>query len=454
MRIKQRNSIIGFGTLSSLILVGWNSDEINKTAKNPNVIIILTDDQGYGDLSCQGSPSIKTPNIDMLAAEGVRMTCFYSAGCVCAPSRRGLMTGRYAARIASDGHEKQGVMLGEEITLAEMFKKKNYATACIGKWHLGMRTGSNPNDQGFDYFYGTSSSNDHFSQNGFKHTYEGYKNATNNSFKLPLYQQNDTIEIPVKQELFTQRYTKEAIKWIEGHQNSPFFLYIAHNMPHVPLIDSENIKKKSYAGTYGDKIEEIDWSVGEIIKALEKYNLDKNTLIVYSSDNGPWRIYHELGGSPGPFRNGKGTSWEGAFRVPGIFWWPGQIKPSIVTEPASSLDFFATFSALLGIPLPMDRKYDSENLLPMLLLGKKSPRETFFYFSEQNNELWAVRKGEYKLQVETVDEHRGAPVKHDPALLFNLAIDPGETYDIASGNPMVVKELLNQFEDMTRDLKK
>jgi len=443
-------SIFGAGTICSFMAC----NSLTERDSPPNVILILTDDQGYGDLSCQGSPTILTPNIDKLASEGVRMTCFYSAGTVSAPSRRGLMTGRYAARIASDGHEEQGAMSGEEITLAEIFKKKNYSTACLGKWHMGMRKGSHPNDQGFDYFYGTSSSNDHFPQNGFKYTYEGFKNATNDNFNVPLYQQNDTIEIPVKQELFTQRYTEEAIKWIKGHKTNPFFLYIAHNMPHVPLIYSDQIKGSSYAGLYGDKIEEIDWSVGEIIHTLERCNLDKNTLIVYSSDNGPWRIYHELGGSQGPFRNGKGTSWEGAFRVPGIFWWPGQIKPSIVAEPVSSLDFFATFSALLKIPLPSDRSYDSENLLPLLMAGQKSPRETFFYFAERNNELWAVRKGVYKLHVTTVDVHRGTPVLNDPPLLFNLANDPAETYNITGENPAIVRELLNQFEEMNYDLKK
>lgn len=463
--MKEIYHILCVSMVSCLTFYGCQDNPEQTVNNHPNVIIILADDQGYGDLSCQGSPTIHTPNIDKLALEGMRMTCFYSAGTVCAPSRRGLMTGRFAARIDAEGNEIRGKRLpdgefvrggmsGEEITLAELFKSKGYATACLGKWHLGMRTGSHPNDQGFDYFYGTSSSNDHFSQNGFRYTYEGFKNATNDHFNLPLYRQRDTVEIPANQALFTQRYTKEAMDWIGEHAKDPFFLYLAYNMPHVPIFASDDFSGRSYAGLFGDVIEEIDWSVGEIRNTLETHGLDKNTIIVYSSDNGPWRIYHELGGSQGPFRNGKGTSWEGAFRVPGIFWWPKHIEPAIVSKPVSSLDFFATFSALLEEPLPGDRVYDSEDLLPMLLEGRESPRNTFFYFSERNNELWATRKGEFKLHRKTVDVHRGDPVIEDPPLLFNLANDPAETHNIANDNPDMVKELSIQIDQMNRNLEK
>jgi len=446
-----------------LLITGCREKPPTEAPAKPNVVILLTDDQGYGDLSCQGSPTILTPNVDKLASEGVRMTCFYSAGTVCAPSRRGLMTGRYAARIKAEGHEiertvlpdgkvQPGGMSGEEITLAELFKSRAYATACLGKWHLGMGEGSHPNEQGFDYFYGTSSSNDHFPQNGFRYNYEGFKQATNEHFNLPLYRQSDTLEIPAKQELFTKRYTAEAIRWIGDHAHEPFFLYLAYNMPHVPTFPSEAFAGKSYAGQFGDVIEEIDWSVGEIRRALETHGLDQNTIVVYSSDNGPWRIYHELGGSQGPFRNGKGTSWEGAFRVPGIFWWPGHFEPAIVPEPVSSLDLFATFSAMLDEPLPDDRLYDSHNLLPMLLEGKKNPGSSFYYFSERNHELWAVRQGIYKLHVKTVDYHRGPVQTEEPPLLFNLANDPAETHNVADEFPDIARALLDQIEAMNRQL--
>ena len=417
----------------------------------PNIILILVDDQGYGDLSCQGSPTIYTPNVDKLASEGLRATSFYAAGPVCAPSRRGLLTGRYAARIEADGNEIDRNMLGAEITLGELFKEHGYSTSVIGKWHLGMKEGSHPNDQGFDYFYGTSSSNDHFASEGFQYSYQGFKNATNESFRLPLYEQNDTLEIPAKQELFTQRYTKKALEIIERSEK-PFFLYLAYNMPHVPIFASEAFRDKSYAGKFGDVIEEIDWSVGQIMASLEKNNLDENTLIIYTSDNGPWRIYRELGGSAGPFRNGKGTSWEGAFRVPGIFWWPTKIKPSVYQRPISSLDFYHTFTHLLGDSLANDRTYDSKNLLPLLLAEKGKPRNSFAYFSEKGNELWAYREEDYKIHVKTVTAHREPPVKHDPPLLFDLRNDPGEHTDIASEHPELVEKLLKKYNEMKAEL--
>lgn len=424
--------------------------------EKPNVILINTDDQGYGDLSVNGSPTIKTPNIDKLAKEGMRLTSFYAAGPVCIPSRRGLMTGRYSTRIVMEGNEtEKGDMSAKEITLAELFKANGYATAILGKWHLGMAKGSHPLDQGFDYFYGTPSSNDHFSQNGFKYTYDWFKKAKSKHFNVPLYQQHDTVEIPAQQQLYTQRYTQEAIRWIQEHKTKPFFLYLAHNMPHVPVFASPEFTGKSYGGKYGDVIEELDWSVGQIRKTLHENDLDKSTLIIYTSDNGPWEIYHELGGSPGPFRNGKGTGWEGAFRVPAIFWWPEKISPSIMMEPASQLDLFATFSALLNDSLSTDRNYDSMNLLPTLLNEKSSPRKLFAYYifieGVKTNELWAVRKGNYKLHVKTVDEHRGIPVIHDPPLLFDLTNDPGETNNIAGDHPEKVSELLLLFEKMKKE---
>lgn len=429
--------------------------------KHVNVVLFLADDLGYGDLSCQDKGLISTPNIDNLAAEGMRFTNFYAAGTVCAPSRRGLLTGRYAARIFADGNELPGKNMScEEITLAELFKGHGYKTACIGKWHLGMAKGSHPNDQGFDYFFGTSSSNDHFPRYDFKRRKDGFKdetalkNSKNEDFIVPLYHQRDTFEIPANQELFTQRYTNEAIKWITTNKNNPFFLYVAYNMPHVPLFPSDSFKGKSGTGIYGDVIEEIDWSVGEIIKSLKRNNLDKNTLVIFTSDNGPWKIYEELGGSSGPFRNGKGTCWEGAFRVPGIFWWPGVVLPSVCSEFVTQLDFFATFSALLDEPLPHDRIYDSKNILPLLKEIQRTPRENFYYFAEKNHELWAIRNGHYKLHIKTTEKHGEMPIDHVPPLLYNLLSDPGETKDIGSENPEIVKELLEKIQIITNELKK
>lgn len=431
----------------------------NENNKHFNVIIFLADDLGYGDLSCQGNVLISTPNIDKLAAEGIRFTNFYSAGTVCAPSRRGLLTGRYAARIHSDGNELPGNNLSsKEITLAELFKNRGYKTACIGKWHLGMALGSHPNDQGFDYFYGTSSSNDHFPRKDFKRRQDGFKDETalKNSkiedFNIPIYQQRDTFEIPAEQELLTRRYKNEAVKWINANKDNPFFLYVAYNMPHVPIFPSDSFKGKSKRGIYGDVIEEIDWSVGEIIATLKKNGLDKNTLVIFTSDNGPWKIYKELGGSSGPFRNGKGTCWEGSFRVPGVFWWPGAVHPGICNETVSQLDFFATFSALLDEPLSDDRVYDSKNILPLLKGMQEPPREDFYYFAEKNNELWAIRNGPYKLHVKTVEKHGATPIIQNPPLLFNLQTDPGEKKDIGSDNPKIIKVLLEKIQNINKEL--
>ncbi len=432
----------------------------NENINHFNVIIFLADDLGYGDLSCQGHDLISTPNIDNLASEGMRFTNFYAAGTVCAPSRRGLLTGRYAARIFADENELPGKnMSGEEITLAELFRNHEYNTACIGKWHLGMAKGSHPNDQGFDYFYGTSSSNDHFPRYDFKRRQDGFKdetalkNSKNEDFNVPLYQQRDTLEIPAIQELFTKRYTNEAVNWIKTNRDNPFFLYVAYNMPHVPVFPSGSFKGRSKKGMYGDVIEEIDWSVGEIIESLKNNNLDKNTLLIFTSDNGPWKIYEELGGSSGPYRNGKGTCWEGAFRVPGIFWWPGVIKSSVCHEFASQLDFFRTFSDLLDEPLPIDRVYDSQNILPLLKGIQGTQRENFYYFAEKNHELWAIRNGHYKLHIKTIEKHGDMPTEHIPPLLFDLQADPGEKREIGNDNPKVVEELLEMIQNINKELK-
>ena len=252
--------------------------------------------------------------------------------------------------------------------------------------------------------------------------------------------------------MFTQRYTNEAVNWINTNEDDPFFLYVAFNMPHVPVFPSGSFKGKSRRGIYGDVIEEIDWSVGEIIVTLKNKNLDKNTLVIFTSDNGPWKIYEELGGSSGPFRNGKGTCWEGAFRVPGIFWWPEVIQPFVCDEYVSQLDFFATFSALLDEPLPTDRIYDSGNILPLLKSMRETPREYFCYFAEKDHKLWAIRNGSYKLHLKTTENHGDNPIDHDPPLLFNLLTDPGEKKDIGSDHPGIIKELLEKIHNINEEL--
>ncbi|MEE2778058.1 MAG: sulfatase-like hydrolase/transferase, partial [Acidobacteriota bacterium] len=295
----------------------------SQTEARPNVVIILTDDMGYGDLSSHGHPLIRTPNIDRLAAEGQRWTSFYASSPLCNPSRIALMTGRMPIRIHGDLN-RWGNLPESEITLGDMFGDAGYATAYIGKWGMSGRFadgGVHPNDAGFDYFYGVEDFNDGGRRPEVPHTYEGMKAASWEDFVFSLWRQKDEIESPTHQPTLTKRYTEESVGWMREQiaEERPFFLYLGHTMPHVPIFASPEFEGHSRAGLYGDVIEELDGSVGEVIAALGDAGVAEDTLVVFSSDNGPWLTYHDLGGSPGPFRDGKHSAWEGGFRVPGIF---------------------------------------------------------------------------------------------------------------------------------------
>ena len=414
----------------------------------PNVIIILADDLGYGDLSCQGHPLIRTPNIDRMAAQGQRWTSFYASHFACNPSRASLLTGRLHYRI-HQGNAVWANVPASELTMAELLKQKNYATACIGKWHLGMQDGQHPNDQGFDYFYGLAGSNDApiKKESGFSRTYENIKNASYEVFDIALYRQKESLEDTVQQHLLTQRYTEESIKWILENQDRSFLLYLPHSMPHVPIYASDRFRGHSQAGLYGDVIEELDWSVGEILRTLEKNGLDKNTLVVFTSDNGPWLTYYDLGGSPGPLRDGKLTAWEGGYRVPGIFWWPGKISPELRSDLAGNVDLMATVAKIAGISLPADRRFDSFDLSATLLEGVPAKRKEWFYYG--TNDLWAARLGNFKIHYfsresvgsETEGEWRGYGnnTLYEKPLLFDLSTDIGERYNVADRHPEMLK---------------
>jgi arylsulfatase A-like enzyme len=437
--------------ITFLILTGCKSEINNKDLGKTNFIIIIADDLGYGDLSCQGHPLIRTPNIDRLAMEGQRWTSFYASSCVCNPSRAALLTGRLAYRIHG-GKAAWGNVPAWENTIAEILKKKDYATACIGKWQLGMEEGEHPNDQGFDYFYGLEGSNDAPFRNetGFKRTLENIRNATFDVFDIALYRQKMIIEDTVHQDLLTQRYTEESVKWIRQHSDAPFFLYLAYNMPHVPIYPSPEFKGHSKAGIYGDVVEEIDWSVGEIVKALKEARLEKNTLVVFTSDNGPWLTYFDLGGSPGPLRDGKFTAWEGGFRVPGIFWWPGTISPAVIDDIGANADFMATVASLAGISLPDDRAYDSYDLSPTLLREEPSNRKEWYYYGIGPDELWAVRVGNYKLHFisrESIGTEemgwRGYSdnILYESPILFELNTDIRERFNVTDRHLEIVKSI-------------
>ena len=415
----------------------------------PNFIIIFTDDQGYGDLGCYGHPTIKTPNIDRMASEGQRWTNFYVAANVCTPSRASLLTGRYGIRngmYSASGTRRvlfpdsRGGLPTTEITIAKQLQRNGYQTACVGKWHLGHLNEYLPNNHGFDYYFGIPYSNDMDKNTQLDH-HKAASNPKVEYFNVPLVQDAKIIERPADQTTITKRYTEEVTRFIAEHKQRPFFIYLAHSMPHVPLFASEDFKGKSERGLYGDVIEEIDWSVGEILNTLRKEGLDKNTVVIFTSDNGPWSIFNENGGSAGPLFGAKGTSYEGGQRVPAIFWSPGRIKPGIISGIGSTLDIFPTLSKLAGVPLSNDRVYDGYDLSPVFDGNHASPRKEMIYYHD--NKIFAARKGDFKLYY-----YRNNPTGYPEKLeklpsyqLFNLQQDPSERFNIADKHASVITEI-------------
>jgi|SRR5579871_2963905 len=407
----------------------------SQAAKPPNVILILCDDLGFGDLHSYGS-SIPTPNLDVMAQEGVRFRQFYSASNVCSPSRAALLTGRYPTRVGVadvlEPTSTTGLSLSEK-TIANVLKGVGYNTMCVGKWHLGTAQGYLPTSRGFDSYYGIPYSND----------------------QLPsvLMQNTTVIESPVVLNTLTQRYTQQAINFINATKNSsPFFLYMAHTFPHIPLAASSNFAGKSQQGLYGDVIEEIDWSVGQVMQSLKENGIDDNTLVIFTSDNGPWFL-----GSPGPLRGRKGWSYEGGVREPFIARWPGKIPAAsasgrmspgrLSSSVATTLDILPTIAAVCGAPLP-SAPMDGVNIWPVL--SEQQPDVThdiFLYFDSWN--MQCARMGEWKLHVSRYNDFAFNP---DPPggrvnlplptpELYNLELDPDESFDVAASNPQIVAQI-------------
>jgi arylsulfatase A-like enzyme len=430
----------------------------------PNIVIILADDLGYGDLGSFGSPSNRTPRLDAMAAEGQKWTNFYVQP-VCSPSRAALLTGRLPLRSGMYGiaagtapkvlrdNAAQG-LAPEEITIAEVLKPRGYATAIVGKWHLGQLRQFLPMNQGFDYWFGLPYSHDMRMtaprDNGYQTA--AYYNPKPEFWDVPLMRNGDVIERPVDHTTLTKRYTEEAIKFINENRAHPFFLYLAHSLPHIPLARSSDFVGHSAGGVYGDVIEEIDASTGRILDALKAAGLDRKTLVVFTSDNGPWLPFGPHGGSAGPLRAGKGTTWEGGVRTPAIFWWPGTVRPAVVTDIGSEMDLLPTAARLAGAEVPRDRVIDGVDLRAPLTGGGPGPRQVLFYYWD--NELRAVRKGNYKAHFITSGAYddREARVEHTPPLLFNLAEDPGEHHDIAAAHRDVVADLLREAEAHRRGM--
>ena len=454
--------------LSIFSCTGTTVLEVDRS--QPNVVLIFTDDQGYGDIGCFGATGFQTPNLDRMAAEGMKFTNFYSAQAVCSASRAGLLTGCYPNRVGINGalfpYHKRGLN-SEEITVAEVFKRKGYSTAIFGKWHLGHHREFLPLQHGFDEYFGIPYSNDMWPI-GFDGSRKKEGEFRSDFPELPLIDGNEIVEELTSLEdmhLLTTRYTEKAIDFIKRNKENPFFLYVPHTMPHVPLGVSEKFAGRTEKGMYGDVIEEIDWGVGEILKTLEANGLSENTLVIFTTDNGPWLNYGDHAGSTGGLREGKLTSWDGGQRVPCIIKWPGVIDPGTTCNKlASTIDFLPTIVDILGAELPK-HKIDGVNILPLLKSDEAAnPRETILYYLGQN-ELRGVRKGNWKI----VLPHRyssyelGMPgnggfpgtrkaVQLDSMLLFNFMRDPGERNNVLAKYPEKVAELLEVVEAARADL--
>ena len=347
--------------------------------------------------------------------------------------------------------------------LPEMLGRRGYTTALVGKWHLGMEPGLHPLDQGFDSFYGTQGSNDPITVHGQIQIHETFRTARAESdWPVSLLRNREAIEHPARQSLFTRRYTGEAIQFITESraQRKPFFLYRAHNMPHVPLFTSPEFTGKSRGGLYGDVVEELDWSMGEIVRCLDEQGLHEDTLILFTSDNGPWCMFQEFGGSAGPLRGEKGTGWEGGPRVPAIFSWPGRIAPGVSDAFMVNVDLYATLAAVTGAEPPSDYVLDSLDLSQVLFAGVASPRASYLFFSSGHyREPFSYRRGGYKIHVRTNDVLRDpntgetAPVtEHDPPLLYNLRQEVGERRELSQAHPDVVRRLREKFNAAAGEL--
>jgi arylsulfatase A len=426
----------------------------------PNVVIIFCDDLGYGDLGSYGHPSIRTPNLDRMATEGMRYTDFYTADSVCSPSRSALLTGWLRVRTGMYGDRRRvlfpdsvGGLAASEITIAKALKPRGYATAIVGKWHLGWQPEFSPLRHGFDQYLGIPYSNDMDRTPDAPRGRAAFNDPKIEYWNVPLRRNDEIIERPADQNTITRRYTEDAQRFIRENKSGPFFLYFAHSFPHVPLFASPEFRGRSARGLYGDVVEELDWSVGQVLATLRSEGLAGNTLVFFTSDNGPWLTQFEQGGSAGLLREGKGCTFDGGMRVPAIAWWPGKIAPRTTTSAlATTMDLFATSLALAGAALPTDRPLDCVDLRPVLFGNGPSPRETVWFY--RGSSLYAVRHGDYKAHLITQPAYGPEPAKkHDTPLLYHMPVDPSEKFDVAAKHPDVLAAIAKLVEKHRAGLK-
>lgn len=456
--------------ISIFFFIAFSCTE-NRNNSTPNIVIIFMDDLGYGDISNFGAINYKTPNIDKMVNDGMLFTNFYSAQAVCSASRAGLLTGTYPNRIGISGalmpYSKKGLH-DDEITIAEMLKDKGYATAIYGKWHLGHQKKFLPNNHGFDTYLGIPYSNDmwpvDFDGNQISDSSDWRKKSYPQLPLIENFNKIDEIRTLEDQARLTTLFTERSVEFINNNKDNPFFLYLPHPMPHVPIAVSNKFKGKSPQGLYGDLMMEIDWSVGEIVKALKQNNLEENTLVIFTSDNGPWLNFGNHAGSTGGLREGKGTSFEGGQRVPTIMKWPKVISAgSISNNIAATIDVFPTIANIVSSELPK-HKIDGVDI-SSILEGRRdsNPRDHLYYYYGKNN-LEAVRKDNWKLVfphesrsyknvLPKNDGHPGPYSKFTAEYaLYNLRRDPGEEYNVKELYPEIVKELEDLAEIARNDL--
>ena len=414
----------------------------------PNIIIIFCDDLGYGDIGCFGSEVNRTPVLDRMAEEGMRFTDFYVTSPVCSPSRAGLMTGCYPKRIGLDSGHDFTVLLPadpiglhpDEITIADVLKSAGYATAMLGKWHLGDQEGFLPTDHGFDSYFGLPYSNDHYSRRpkeGRTHLPERFREHRFNP--MPLMRDDQVVELEPDQTFLTKRYTEEAVSFMKQHKDQPFFLYFAHLYVHTPLFPPKEFLDKAQNGPYGAEVECIDWSAGVILDTLRELGIDDNTLVIFTSDNGSTG---RLGGSNAPLRGTKGTTWEGGMREPCIMRWPAAITANTVCrEVITAMDSLPTMANLAGVKVPDDRVIDGHDIRPLMFgeAGAATPYEAFFYYGTLEHKLHAVRAGKWKLHLITNE-------------LYDLESDIGEEHDVFGEHPDVVVRLEALAEECRQDI--